>query len=244
MNVLITGAAGYQARFIVERLRGRHSLRLFDRAPGPGILQGDITSFNDVKAACAGQDAVVHLVALVRGRTGQPLDCRDESAVTQFIRALLSLDVVVNNAGIARFRPLIETPTSELREILEINVVAAFVIMREAARRMVGQGGERGGHIINIASDAAVMGIAAMAPYVASKHALRGMGLSVGLELRAQGVRVTTYCPGPISTEILGPEGLNPKALQPADCAKTIVHIAELPDSIDVQELLVRPTKT
>lgn len=170
----------------------------------------------------------------------QALDCRDEEAVTRFIRGLPALDVVVNNAGIARVRPLLETPTAELREILETNVVAAFVVMREAARRMAEQGG---GHIINIASDAAVIGIAKMAPYVASKHALLGLGRSAGLELRARGVRVTTYCPGPISTEILGPAGINPNALQPADVAQTVVHIAELPDGVNVQEVLVRPTR-
>jgi NAD(P)-dependent dehydrogenase (short-subunit alcohol dehydrogenase family) len=166
------------------------------------------------------------------------LDVRDESAVTEFIASLEKLDVVVNNAGIARYRPLLETPTSELREILEVNVIGAFNVMREAARRMAGQDG---GQIINIASDAAVKGIANMAPYVASKHALLGMARSVSAELRGQGVRVCTYCPGPIDTEILGPGAKNPKALQPADIAKTIVHLTELPEGMDVQEILVEP---
>jgi NAD(P)-dependent dehydrogenase (short-subunit alcohol dehydrogenase family) len=171
-------------------------------------------------------------------RTEQ-LDVCDETAVTAFIAGMPALDVVVNNAGIARYRPLLETPTSELRDILELNVVAAFVVMREAARAMAAG---QGGLIINIASDAAVKGIGCMAPYVASKHALLGMGRSVSHELRGQGVRVCTYCPGPIDTEILGPGSGNPNALQPAELAATIVHLAELPASVDVQEMLVEPT--
>jgi NAD(P)-dependent dehydrogenase (short-subunit alcohol dehydrogenase family) len=167
------------------------------------------------------------------------LDVCDETAVTKFIASLEKLDVLVNNAGIARYRPLLETPTSELREVLDVNVIGAFNVMREAARRMAGEGG---GQIINIASDAAMKGIANMAPYCASKHALLGMARSVSEEMKGHGVRVCTYCPGPMDTEILGPGSKNPKALQPTDIAKTIVHLAELPERMDVQEILVEPS--
>ena len=168
------------------------------------------------------------------------LDVRDEQAVTELIHSLERLDVVVNNAGIASQRPLLETQTAELREILETNVVAAFVVMRESARRMVGQGG---GHIINIASDASYMGFGNMAPYVGSKHAVLGIGRSVSLELRKQRVRVCTYCPGPINTAILGEISGNSDALKAEDIARTIVYIAESPPEVEVQEMLVRPMK-
>ena len=182
---------------------------------------------------------VARSAAEVTGVQMHQMDCCDEPAMTRLIASLETLDVLVNNAGIARSTPLVDTPTEEFREVMETNVVAAFVAMREAARRMVREGG---GHIINIASDAAVMGIGRMTAYVGSKHALLGMGRSVGLELRKQGVRVTTYCPGPVDTQILGPG--DPNALQSADIAQTILHLAELPESMEVQEMLVRPTKT
>ncbi len=165
-------------------------------------------------------------------------DVTDEDGVTRVVVAPKRLDIVVNNAGIARTGPLLDTPTDELREILDINVVGAFIVTREAARRMVDEGG---GHIINIASDASVRGIPGMAPYVASKHALLGMGRSVSLELRNRGVRVTTLCPGPITTDILGPGTANPDALSPDDLAHTVTHIAGLPSTVDIQELLVQP---
>ncbi len=75
-----------------------------------------------------------------------------------------------------------------------------------------------------------------MGPYVASKHAL-----SMSLELRQQGVRVTTFCPGPISTEILGSGTGDPNAMSPEDLAKTITHLVEVPPEIEIQELLVQP---
>jgi len=79
MKILLTGASGYLASFVIERLRTNHELTLFDRQPPRDqfsdlrFVQGDITNFDNVSAACAGQDAVVHLVALVRERHGMPL---------------------------------------------------------------------------------------------------------------------------------------------------------------------------
>ena len=173
----------------------------------------------------------------IKGVRTVQLDVTDEPAVVSFVESLDNLDVVVNNAGIARSRPLLETSTDELREILEVNLVAAFVMMREAARRMTAGGGL----IINVASDAAIKGIPGMAPYVASKHALLGLSRSVSDELRKSGLRVCTYCPGPIDTEILGPGRGNPKALNTEHIARTILHLAELPGEMEVQEMLVQP---
>lgn len=79
MKILITGASGYLAGFVIERLRAAHELTLFDRQEPRAefaalpFVQGDILEFEKVKAACENHDAVVHLVALVRERFGMPL---------------------------------------------------------------------------------------------------------------------------------------------------------------------------
>lgn len=77
-KVLITGASGYLGGFVVQRLRPHFELTLFDRvAPRmsdtdlPFIL-GDIADAEAVRRACRGQDAVVHMVSLVRERSGKP----------------------------------------------------------------------------------------------------------------------------------------------------------------------------
>jgi NAD+ dependent glucose-6-phosphate dehydrogenase len=77
VRVLITGAAGYLGGFVVRRLAPWCALRLFDlQAPvaptGAECVRGDISDYDAVRAACAGQEAVVHLVALVRGREREP----------------------------------------------------------------------------------------------------------------------------------------------------------------------------
>lgn len=77
-RVLITGASGYLAGYVIKQLREQHDVTLFDRVPPSDdradlpFFEGDVTQYEDVRRACEGQDAVVHLIALVRERMGQP----------------------------------------------------------------------------------------------------------------------------------------------------------------------------
>lgn len=77
-KVLITGASGYLAQFIIDRLRGAYQLTLMDIVEpdqtfaGATFIKADVTNSAEIEAACEGQDAVVHLVALVRERSGKP----------------------------------------------------------------------------------------------------------------------------------------------------------------------------
>ncbi len=166
------------------------------------------------------------------------VDVCDEPAVIAAIEAMGPVDVLINNAGIARSRKVLETPTKELEDILAINLVGAFVVMREIARGMVENGG---GLIINVASDAAIIGISGMGPYCASKHGLLGMGRSFSLELREQGLRVTTICPGPITTDIMGEGTANQDSMDPGSLADLLVSIAALDPRIEIQDLLTEP---
>ena len=77
-KILITGAAGYLAGFIIQRLRPKYELTLTDRVePKPEFrdlpfMQADITNYAEIEKVCEGHDAVVHLVALVRERFDKP----------------------------------------------------------------------------------------------------------------------------------------------------------------------------
>ena len=77
-KILITGAAGYLAGFIIERLRSKYELTLTDRIEPKSdfkdlpFMQADLTNYEEIEKACEGQDAVVHLVALVRERFDKP----------------------------------------------------------------------------------------------------------------------------------------------------------------------------
>ena len=77
-KILITGASGYLAQFIIDRLHGEYQLTLTDLVEPDRALadttfiKADVTNPAEIEAVCAGQDAVVHLVALVRGRSDKP----------------------------------------------------------------------------------------------------------------------------------------------------------------------------
>ena len=78
-KILITGASGYLAQFIINRLHDTYELTLTDIVEPDQVpanttfIKTDVTNASEIEAACAGQDAVVHLVALVRGRSDKPL---------------------------------------------------------------------------------------------------------------------------------------------------------------------------
>lgn len=77
-KVLITGANGYLAQFIIDRLHNTYQLTLTDITepdrvvPNTVFIEADVTNPAEIEAVCVGQDAVVHLVALVRGRSDKP----------------------------------------------------------------------------------------------------------------------------------------------------------------------------
>ena len=108
-RVLVTGAAGYLAGFIIAELEAEYALTLFDRVPMETthpFIQGDIIDPGVVARACAGQDAVVHTIALVRGRGSHPVaDFADimvkgtwnvlEAGAAQSLKRLINISSVV-----------------------------------------------------------------------------------------------------------------------------------------------------
>jgi NAD(P)-dependent dehydrogenase (short-subunit alcohol dehydrogenase family) len=222
-TILITGAS---------RGLGRATAEAFLRAGAHVVATGrNVHAMLQSEAALKAIGGRLELVTL---------EVTNEAAVAKLIRSLERLDVLINNAGISQSKPFLQTSTEEFRRMLEVNVIGAFIVMREAARKMAAQGG---GDVINIASTGALQGLPGMASYATSKHALLGLARSVRLELRSQGVRVMTVCPGPIKTEILGPEGYLDQAIEPHDLAETLVYIASARRSLAIQELVIVPTQ-
>ena len=213
-----------------------------NRGLGLSVVEAMAAAGAEVLAWGRDQEALAAAAYQVRDLEGTcsfyQVDVLDEQAVVGAIEGMGPVDVLVNNAGIARSAEALMTETRELEDILNTNVIGAFIVMREIAKGMVVNGG---GLIINVASDAAIMGISGMGPYCASKHALLGMGRSFSQELRTQGVRVTTFCPGPITTDIGGEGTSNPDHMDPDALAGLLVAIAALDERIEIQDLLAEP---
>lgn len=110
-----------------------------------------------------------------------------------------TLDVAVNNAGILRAKPLVDTPDDEWDLVMEANVKSVFLCCKEQAPRMVKSGG---GAIINVASTAGIQGVAGLSNYCASKYAVVGFTSSIAREYARENLRINTLCPGIVGTDM------------------------------------------
>lgn len=147
------------------------------------------------------------------GATPIEVDVADEGSVTAAVDRVTdvfgTVHVCVNAAGVApaskvlgRHGPL---PRSAFRDIVEINLVGSFDVLRQCAVRMVGNepgpDGERG-VVINVSSGAAWQGQTGQAAYAASKAGVIGMMLPLARELAEHAIRVVTIAPGIFDTGI------------------------------------------
>jgi 3alpha(or 20beta)-hydroxysteroid dehydrogenase len=107
------------------------------------------------------------------------------------------VSVLVNNAGILDLAPIHHTDAARFRTVLEVNLVGAVLGMKAVAPSMERAGG---GSIINISSNAGIVGLPAGGAYVASKWALRGVSKSAAIDLGPKGIRVNSVHPGGINT--------------------------------------------
>ena len=110
----------------------------------------------------------------------------------------------MNNAGIVAAKARVDEMTWErVRGIMEVNVVGAMIVAREAVRRMSTSHGGAGGSIVNISSAAARLGSPGeYVDYAASKGAIDTMTLGLAREVAAEGIRVNAVRPGLIKTGI------------------------------------------
>jgi 3alpha(or 20beta)-hydroxysteroid dehydrogenase len=135
------------------------------------------------------------------------LDVTDEQSWTDAVAATVErygrLDVLVNNAGILRVGPLVDTSLEDYRAVIDVNQVGCFLGMRSVIEPMTRGGG---GSIVNVSSIAGLQGVPGVIGYVASKYAIRGMTKAAALELGHQGIRVNSVHPGTIDTPMVGGE--------------------------------------
>jgi len=114
-------------------------------------------------------------------------------------RFLGAIDVLINNAGVARKEPFLEITTEHWDRIIEVNLRGMFLVAQAAARRMVERGG---GVIVNMSSTNALGGEEDFAHYNASKGGVLQLTRTMAVEIGKHGVRVNCVCPGFIDTPL------------------------------------------
>jgi acetoacetyl-CoA reductase/3-oxoacyl-[acyl-carrier protein] reductase len=186
-TALVTGAANGIGRACALRLAERGADVVLVDLDGQGLvaLQASVESLGRRAIAIAG-------------------DCRDEAFTGRvFERAAderLHVDILVNNVGQSareQAGPFIESEAATWAFVLDVSLMTALRFSRHAAPDMKQRGW---GRIVNMSSDAALIGDTGLADYAAAKAGLIGFTRSLARELAPHGVTVNAVCPGAIRT--------------------------------------------
>jgi 2-deoxy-D-gluconate 3-dehydrogenase len=148
-------------------------------------------------------DAAREVEALGRRALALPTDVTSEEAVEEAAGAVMEdfgrVDVLVNNAGIARVKSLLEMELHDLRAVLDVNVVGTFLATRAFGGHMVAA---RGGRVINLASISGLAGEPDLSAYCASKGAIIAFTRALAVEWARHGVTVNALAPGYFRTAL------------------------------------------
>ncbi|MEP6739335.1 MAG: SDR family oxidoreductase [Caldimonas sp.] len=192
---LVTGASsGLGAQFA----------RVLARAGAGVALAGRrVERLKSLRAEIEAEGGDAHVVAL---------DVTDhdsiKSAVAHTETEMGTIDILVNNSGVATTQKLVDVTTDEYDDIFDVNTRGAFFVAQEVGKRMIARaqgaapGTFTGGRIVNIASMAGLRVLGRIGVYAMSKAAVVHMTRAMALEWGRFGINVNAICPGYIDTEI------------------------------------------
>jgi gluconate 5-dehydrogenase len=130
-------------------------------------------------------------------------DVTDETAVVSAFETLdadgIEIDILVNNAGIQLRKPMVDLSTEEWRKVIDTNLTSAFVVGREAARRMIPR---KRGKIVNIASLTSELARATVAPYTVAKGGIKMLTKAMTAEWAEHGIQANAIGPGYMLTDM------------------------------------------
>jgi len=133
----------------------------------------------------------------------EPADLADPAAARRFVDAVIDrwgqIDVLVNNAGVARDGILGLFSDDDLDAVIDLNLKGTLYVTRLVGRRMLAR---RSGSIVNISSIVGLSGYRGLAVYSATKAALDGLTRALSRELGSRGITVNSVAPGYLRTEM------------------------------------------
>jgi 3-oxoacyl-[acyl-carrier protein] reductase len=160
-------------------------------------------------------------------------DVADLESVTHAVEHIKSelgpIDILINNAGIAKFGGFLELSPEEWEKIIQVNLMGVYNVTRAVLPEMIDR---KTGDIINISSSAGQRGAAVTSAYSASKFAVLGLTEALMLEVRKHNIRVTALTPSTVATDLAFETNLiaenRDNLMQPEDLAELIVSQLKL----------------
>lgn len=178
----------------------------------------------------------------------QPCDVRDPASLAAIVAATIErfgqLDILIVNAGVGAYGPILDLPADQLEEMIEVNVKGAIHAVRAAVPHLVQSDAA---DLVMVASEAGRRGLPFEAVYCASKFAQVGLTSALDHELRDQGVRCTNVCPGGVATDFAMGRGRTPDMpalagmMAPQDVAETVMFVLTRPRTHRILEVAFRP---
>jgi NADP-dependent 3-hydroxy acid dehydrogenase YdfG len=194
------------------------------------------------------------LDALIKAHGAQAVqtiagDINDAGFVRELAARAKDVDVLVNNAGILTYAPVMDMTFDDTEAMFRTNVLASFRVMQAVAQSMIAR---RRGHIIVMSSTAAREVYRLGVIYCATKHALSALTRGFRIELQGFGIKVTEIAPGMVDTDIrnasnhpsvlqaLGARKFSP--LTPQEVAEAVVYAAQsapncAPDLVELRPI-------
>ena len=192
--------------------------------------------------------ALAEAAELVRkaGGRAEPIvtELASEESIRNLVRVVRDklgrLDILINNAGITHSAKFEETKTQDLDRCWAINARAPFILCRESLP-LLRQA--ESGYIVNVSSVVGVKGYPLQSAYTASKHAVRGMSISLAEELRGTNIRVHVICPGAVDTGMVGnvrPDIKKEDLIRTEEIAELVLYLVTQRGNAVVDELHIR----
>ena len=228
MNVVITGASKGFGKAIAEKFASEaHNLYVCSRNP------------------VALYKAVDDIMTRFPGITvkAKPFDLSKKDQAKEFGKWILdagvSIDVLVNNAGLFIPGSVHNEEEGTLEKMIEVNLYSAYHLTRSLIGKMMKQ---KSGHIFNMCSIASLQAYNNGGAYSISKFALAGFSKNLREEMKPYGIKVTTVFPGAALTDSWAGSDIEPnRIMEAADIAKMIYACTELSLQACPEDIIIRP---
>lgn len=157
-----------------------------------------------------------------------------------------TIDVVINNAGIGYFSPILTIDLSQIQKVMNVNFIACYLISKVVLKHMT-KTKKQNYQIINISSIAGVKGFEFGSLYNSSKFAVEGFTQALWYEARKHEIKVCIIRPGLVDTCFFNNRNSFDNigyALQPEDVAKCVEFVIQQSEYSNISEIVLRPIKS